>query len=276
MDAPMIDPTSTAPDAHGPVAGWIAPSPTPPRSGRQKTAILVVKLIAVLALFAAITAFLGGFVSTFLADHNAAATPLGSLFGEPYEQLPADFRVGIEGRLRKVAPADWDELSDAERSVWAREHVDLGLARLGDHTLGGLLRLRFASQEQAPIAVCAALIRETTNGRVLSRATDEALQLALSPDQRMERVEIHVEAIEAQIHGSPSTQTVSEAEAMRVRDEIDRLMTPEERRLTMATADGSFPSDSEICSSSSAFNAATLRLPADDFETIARWTYQPR
>lgn len=271
MDEPASESTPTATGQHGPVDGWTAPPPSPPRPRREKVALL----IAGVFVLASVTAFVGGIVYTlFLA---ATAPPaVGALFGPPYEQLPADFRAGIDARLRDVAPDDWEQRTEAQRTAWATEQADLGLVRLEDATLVRLAQLAQAAHEQAPVAVCAARFRETRGGGMLSRATDEALQWALSPNQRMERVEIHIEAIEAKVHGTPVSRTVSDAEYKRVRDDIERLMTPEERRLVETTSNAPLPpSDIEICATLRALGAAALRLPAADRATYVRWANQP-
>lgn len=207
----------------------------------------------------------------FSADRNTAPRALEPMFGRSYEQLPADFRAEIDGRLRAVAPADWDQRTEEQRSAWATEQVDHGLVRLDDATLIRLVRLGTAVVARARVPVCAAFVRES--GPVLSRATDEALDLGLSPKERMDRVEIHTEAVEAQVHRSPPPRTVSETDFNRVDLAIKRLLTPEEKTLYAAPGAASDPSDAELCAAQRAFTAATLRLPVDDLATLARWAY---
>ena len=260
------EPAATGPSA--PVDGWIAPS-AGPRSRLEKIALL----IAVVAILSLVLAFAVGFVSAFFADRNAPPA-LASMIGPLYDELPADFRAGIDARLRAVAPAGWDQWTEAQRSGWAKEQVDEGLVRLDDATLVRLLRLGLAAEQRVPVAVCAAFLREG-GGSQVSRATDEAFNSAISPDERMERIEIHLEAIEAQVRGTPAQRTVSETDADRVNAAVEASLTPEERALVEAYLDGPSPSDAETCAADRAVIAATLRLPAGDLATNARWSYRP-
>jgi hypothetical protein len=103
-------------DPDGPPSGWIVPPPTPARSGRRRAAIL--------AGLATLVAIPGAKIVLGVLAGSVAATALGSMFGGPYEKLPADFRSGIETRVKAIVPADFEELSDAQQAAWVKEQVE--------------------------------------------------------------------------------------------------------------------------------------------------------
>ena len=253
----------------------IRPSRPPSRTGPSRAGSSHRALVvqggsgpAIVVGLIVIVAASGGFIYGFV--NGGEPTSLGTMFGRPYDELPADFRSGIETRLKAVAPADWDRLNVPERAAWAVGHTKSGMVRLDHSTLIRRFRLGSAAESRVAVADCAANARPST----LSRATDEAFQSALSVDERKERVEIDLEAIEADVHETPVPRTVTEDEAKGLWTAMMALATPEESRAIEASG-GPFTSDAVVCAYARAVRAVALRLPAADLATLVRFSYQP-
>jgi hypothetical protein len=200
---------------------------------------------------------------------SVGSTTLTGLFGSPYDQLSADFRAGIDTRLKAIVPANFDQLSDTEQFEWVLDHQNSGLARLDDATLARRLRLSATAVGKMPVAACAAFTRERVNNGRLRDATADAFLGALAVDEQKDWVEIHVAAIEADVHETPVPRTVTDEEASRLFDLAASLATPEELSAAEAFGDPS-QSDAVRCAGIRAISAATLRVPEADLATLAR------
>lgn len=210
---------------------------------------------------------------------TAAATPapgagidgtaLTYLFGSPYDRLPADFRAGVESRVKAVAPAGFDQLSASDQFDWAVEQQNDGLARLDDATLLARYRLSAEAISHMPVVNCAAFTRERVNNGRLEPTTLDAFFDALTVDQQRNWVEIHVAAIEAEGKETPVPRTVGAEEAGRLLELAATLATPDEMTAVEAFGDPS-QSDDVRCAGIRAISAATLRVPEADLATLAR------
>ena len=88
-------------------------------------------------------------------------------------------------------------------------------------------------------------------------------------------VEVYVEALEAQARRTPVPRTVTEDEANRVLDEVRGLATPDELSAIQAGGSDSTKSDAVQCAVLRAVFDISLRLPAADLATLARYRMQP-
>lgn len=263
MDEPTIDPTPTDADPDGPAPGWIPPGP--PTPSRLRTIGIVAAIFGVIIMG---TAFTLGFMSSFLADPDGPPA-LGSMFGPSYDKLPADFRSGVDARLKAVAPAEWDRLTVAERSAWAVQQLNAGLVRLDDAKLTNRYRLLVTVRARMPTEACGEAAREAADGP-LSRGSSEAFFRSFTPEELRSRVEMDLEAIEAQVRATSMPRQVTEVEADRVYDTIISLATPDESEAIQAVLSNQPQADVELCRAIRAFDAASLRLPANDLSTWAR------
>ena len=252
---------------HVATGGWIAPPRGAGRSGRKKAAIL--------AGLAAIVAITGIKIATNLLAESVAATMFGSMFGGPTDQVPADFRSGMEIRINAVLPANFDRLSRADQVAWTHEQFAGGFPRLDDATLTRFHRLQAAGFDQMPVAACAAMVREKANSGKKFSPTNNAISVALDGSQRKEFVEVYVEALEAQARRTPVPRTVTEDEANRVLDEVRGLATPDELSAIQAGGSDSTKSDAVQCAVLRAVFDISLRLPAAELATLARYRMQP-
>ena len=248
--------------------GWVPPAQGSTRVGRKTAAILagIVALLAIPGL---------KLVSILLAA-SVVSGALGSVFGNAYDQLPANFRSGISTRLEAVVPADFDLRSHAQQVAWLNEQRIGGMVRLDDEALVRRFRLLEEGLRGMPVPACAEIVDAVRSGRMASKTTDDAFFAALAEDQRMEWVEFEVEAIEAQARGTPVPRIVNEDEVAKVYEAADRLTTPDESGALDAFNADTTPSDAVACSGVRAYNAVLLRLAATDLATVSRYNVQPQ
>ena len=126
VDEPTVEPTPTADDPADPTNGWIEPPSSHPLSP-------ALNVVAVLFAFVLFAAFVGGFVTTWFGLGESSA--LLTIWSSQYDQLPEDFRSGIEARIEAVIPASTDQLSDAQKATWYDDREKGGMVRLDDATL---------------------------------------------------------------------------------------------------------------------------------------------
>ncbi len=192
-------------------------------------------------------------------------TELGSVF-RGLDELPVESRSALEARLTAVRPTNFDGLSSQQRADWAEEFTWKGLVRLDDAALTARFRLRASAVGHMPEATCATFWRNMKN-RV---PTTDLVLSALSVDQRRDWYEIAVEAIEAQVSGTPVPRVVTLDEVRVIAAKSRSLATPEE----LLALDSPATSDAAECASIRAVNATTLRLPAADLATVSRQEVQ--
>jgi hypothetical protein len=236
-------------------------------------------LIGILAIVlvgcgSAVTPTPVGVVVTPPPSDSAAASPsinpLTSAFHGPYDKLPADFRSGIEVRVKALLPADFDQLSDTEQVSWLTVMEQAGSVRLDDATLTRRFHLEADAVGRMPEAACAAYSRKSSNGGTTSV---ETLVAALDEDAQREWYEIAVEAMEAEAHSMPVPRTVTEDEIGAIFSKLDALATPDELRATRVSDPAQ--SDAAWCAALRARDAVLLRLSAADLTTYARYSAQP-
>ena len=201
-------------------------------------------------------------------------TVLHSMFGDPYEQLPSDFRTGIETRVKALTPPNFDKLSETEQAAWIQKQVEGGLARLDDTTLTRRLGLWVEADAQMSVPDCAAYNREE-QGLKHSRASNDAFLAALDGGGRREWIEILVQAMEADAHPMDYRRVPTNDEVDRLFAAIYDAATPDERTAISGWAPAFPQTDEVVCASVRAEDAASGRLRSADLVTLARFRQRP-
>lgn len=214
-------------------------------------------------------------VVSFLAGPDVPSAILVSAYGQPYRDLPSDFRSAMESRIEAVVPADFREFDAGRQTNWFRGEADDGLVRLDDPTLTRSFLLEVVAKERMPIEACGEMVRALSSGGDVTKSTWIAFLTGLDTAGRMEWIEIDVAAIEAEARGTRIPRIVSQNEADRAFGAIDALASPGEASAIQAIGAGTTPGDAEWCSGVRAFGTAAMRLSATDLATIARYRVQP-
>ena len=173
---------------------------------------------------------------------------LKSAFGGPYDDLPSDFRAGIEARVAAIS-VDNGPLSLEDQVTWRTVMEQDGSVRLDDQTLARRYQLEARAVGRAPVAACAHLARGWANGGTMSMA--DAVAAAL--DEQKDWYAIAVEAMEAAANEIPVPRTVTDDGIGAVFTKLDGLATAEELTATHAGEDPT-ASDAALCVGSSLSN----------------------
>jgi hypothetical protein len=218
-----------------------------------------------LTVVAAVLAFLAWkIVPGFLAA-SIASQALGTVFGGPYDRLPADFRTDVERRLEAAVP-NVDELDEAGiRALWDRAFTD-GVLRLDDASVLRYFTAFGAAMRAMDDSMCGSIAGAWLAGRDPPEGYDR-LAAAIEPDALQAIIAVGIDALEASVRKSPERRTVTEADATPLLGELVAGMDAASVATFISIGNGNDVSDAEACHS---FRALFERMERLDEQTRAR------
>lgn len=206
---------------------------------------------------------------------GVVGSAISGAFGGPWDRLPTDVREAYEQRLEAAAGSQLDGLSDAQIATKIDGWLTGGYPRLDDAKLIRHLELAVQALNATDEATCAAFGRNSLAGVAFSDEFEAKLIGALDPAATTEWVGLNVDAIEAELRGSPEPLAVSAAESDAL---VTRLLArqPEAEIATLAAlADGESATDPETCVAIRSLYNGILVLDPADKALMARIDVQP-
>lgn len=285
-DGPQRDPTQPGwaapipppeqPLADVPVAGfaqpagqWSSAAPVDPLAAppkkRPKAAI-----IGALGIGAALIATVGGkFLLGFLAA-SVVGSAVSGLFGGPWDRLPSDARNGYQQRLEAAVGNRLDGLSEAAASKKIETWLFAGYLRLDDGRLIRHLELEIEALGRSDEATCAAFGRQSITGTDVSDDTGTKMIGSLQEAALVEWIGLNVDALEAELRGSPDPTSISDAESGPVFDQLIGALGPAEVATFAAVTSGGSATDAEVCTAVRTLYSASLDLDPISKAIMAR------
>ena len=251
--------------AHPP--GW----PEPPRKKRPISRVLLV-----IGIGAAVVGAIGGrFLIGYLAA-NVAGAAFAGVFGGPWDRLPSDAKGAYEQRLKAAIGNRLDGLSDEAVADQVRRWVAAGYLRLDDDRLVRRLELEIAALGRAEQGVCAAFGRQSATGRVVDPDVATKLLGSLEQADLVELFDLNIDAIEAELRGSPDPVQVTDAETTPILNIlVGGLDQPEVETLAAINA-GQSVTDEQICGAIRSLYENALLLDPASKVVMARLDIQPQ
>jgi hypothetical protein len=251
-------------------APWIDPNATPPPKKRPKALLL-----GVLGLGAALIATVGGkFLLGFLAA-SVVGSAVSGLFGGPWDRLPSDVRSGYEQRLEAAVGKQLEGLSDADAKKKVEDWLAAGYLRLDDGRLIRHLDLEIEALGRAEEATCAAFGREAITGQTVSDDTGSKLISSLEQPALVEWIGLNVDAIEAELRGSPNPTRITDDESTAVLNELIEGLGQGELETFAALDSGGTATDAEVCHAVRLLYNTAKKLDPDSKAIMARFDVQP-
>ncbi len=182
-------------------AGAVPPAPPAPARSRGRLAVIGALLVVVLSI--------GGKLLLGLVTASVVGGALGTMFGGPYEKLPAEQRQQLEQRLDAALGDSLKGLSDTETSKRLDTLITAGLPRLDDAALIEHLRIVTAMLATTDVETCARIARSAVTGNLDEDAARKAVE-GLDTATLGRWIEVNVSAIESQERGAPEARTPNE------------------------------------------------------------------
>jgi hypothetical protein len=206
---------------------------------------------------------------------SAIGSAFSGAFGGPWEKLPSDVRAGFEQRLETASAGQLKGLSDAQTGSKIEGWLTAGMPRLDDARLVRHLELLTQSLDQADEATCAAFGRHSVNGAALADDASEKLIGTLDQAALIEWIGLNVDAIEAELRGSPEAKVVSATESDAVLNRMVASMTEADLTTIGALSSGQTLPDAQACAAIRSLYGTTRALDPADKVVMARFDVQP-
>jgi hypothetical protein len=264
---PPTQPTPVTPPAGAGVYWAASATALPPVAmrppGRKRRRTALVTGVAILA-------GLAYKVASGVLVVGVATTALGGLFGGPYRHLPAEYRQGIESRVRTAIP-DIDSMSDAEMAKRVPPLVSDGLLRLDDEQVVSYWSALATALDRADTSRCAAVARESIGGRAGSTGSlTSKLPESLDEPTLMSLLNVTVAAIEAGSRQAPARHTVKDAAGTHLVSRVVAGLTPLEIADLGQLDSESVPEDRACATARSLFRTVGTLGPRDE-ATLVRY-----
>jgi hypothetical protein len=250
-----------------PAAAW----PPPPKKRRPMARILLVVGIGAAVLGAIGARLLIGYLAA-----NVAGAAFAGVFGGPWDRLPNDVKSGYEQRLEAAIGNRLDGLSDAAVADQVRRWVSAGFLRLDDTRLVRRLELEIAALGRAERGVCAAFGRQSATGQVIDPEVATKLLGSLEQADLIELFGIHLDAMEAELRGSPDPVRVTDSETTPVVNILVGGLDQSELNTLAAISAGQPVTDEDICSAIRSLYENALLLDPASMVIMARLDIQPQ
>lgn len=250
--------------------GGAPESVIPPATARPRGRILagagiVAAVVIGLALKFVLPLVVGGVVGSAISG----------AFGGPWERLPTDVREAYEQRLETAAGSQLDGLSDAQVATKIDGWLAGGYPRLDDARLVRHLELAVQALGATDEATCAAFGRHSLVGAAFPDESEAKLVGALDSAATIEWVGLNIDAIEADLRGSPEPVAVSVAESDALVTKLLDRLSEAELATFAALGGGRSATDPETCGAIRSLYNGILVLDPADKALMARIDVQP-
>jgi hypothetical protein len=282
---PVADPAepAAAPPPPEPATGHVPPPIPPPvwPGGAPETVVVPPasrpkgRILAAGGIVAAVVIGLALKFVLPLVVGGVVGSALSGAFGGPWERLPSDVRDVYEQRLETAAGSQLDGLSDTQIATKIDGWLAGGYPRLDDAKLIRHLELAVQALNATDEATCAAFGRTSLVGAAFPDAAEAKLVGALDSSSTIEWVGLNVDAIEADLRGSPDPVAVSAAESDALVTRLLDRMSEAELATFAALGGGGSATDPETCGAIRALYNGILVLEPADKALMARIDVQP-
>jgi hypothetical protein len=258
-----------------PIPPPVFPGGAPESAGSPPPGRPRAKWLAGLGVVAAVVAGIALKFVLPLVIGSAIGSAFSGAFGGPWEKLPSDVRAGFEQRLETASAGQLKGLSDAQTGSKIEGWLTAGMPRLDDARLVRHLELLTQSLDQADEATCAAFGRHSVNGAALADDASEKLIGTLDQAALIEWIGLNVDAIEAELRGSPEAKVVSATESDAVLNRMVASMTEADLTTIGALSSGQTLPDAQACAAIRSLYGTTRALDPADKVVMARFDVQP-
>ena len=145
-----------------------------------------------------------------------------------------------------------------------------GYARLDDARLVRHLRLEIDALNRTSEKDCASFGRESLGGKAIDDDTSQHLITSLDQAGMVEFVGLNVDAIEAELRGSPPAVSISSADSGPIFEQMLGALTPGQMQTLTALTAGSTVADREMCAAIRGLYGQSLNLDSASLAVLAR------
>ena len=206
---------------------------------------------------------------------GVATGAISTFFGGPWNKLPDDVRSAYGQRLQAAVGNRLDGLNSAASTVLIEQWVRGGLIRLEDTTLVRRLDLEVEALGRTDEATCAAFGRQAAAGVQIDHDVGTKFVGSLEQASLVDWIGINVDAIEAEIRGSPSAKRVDDASVTTVIQKMAGSLAPAQLAVFGTVNSGGKASDADLCGAIRAFYGTETGLDPQSRAVIARFDIQP-
>ena len=175
---------------------------------RRPRGVLVGGIMAI----AGIGGSLGAKLLFGLLAANVAGAAASALFGGPWDKLPGDVKNAYEQRLETAIGHRLDGMANAQQETQVAAWLRSGYSRLDDRRLTRHLELEVDALIKADVGTCATFGRSSISGTPIDSSTSNKIVGSLDQASMVEFLGLNVEAIEAELRGSPTPIHVTSAQ----------------------------------------------------------------
>jgi hypothetical protein len=195
---------------------------------------------------------------------------LSSLFGGPWEKLPSEVRSSYQHRLETAIGNRLDSVSDTAATTQFRTWLQSGYARLDDARLVRHLQLEIDALRRADEKDCASFGRQSVGGTTVDGDTSAHLIASLDQASMAEFLGLNVDAIEAELRGSPAPVIVSNAESGALFERLLGGLNASQMQTLSSMSSGSSVDDHATCEAIRGLYGQSLALDAPSLAVLAR------
>jgi hypothetical protein len=271
-DVPATPPAVAPTPSTGPTsAGFPDATPTPGLPGRpERPRTRKAALFGGVAILAGVIGTIGWKILVGTVAVGIVGGTLSSFFGGPWDKLPADVRTSYQSRLETAVGKRLEGLSDQAASAQFETWLHGGFVRLGDAKLIRHLQLEIAALNRAAEKDCATFGRESVGGKSVDDDTAKALVAALDQPGMVELIGLNVDAIEAELRGSPAQVRADQTEGGSIIRRMLAQLSPAQLTSLTAIGSGQTVSDRDACDAVRGLYGQSTSLDQGSLATLAR------
>ena len=248
-----------------------ATSDAAPPPKRRPRAILVGGIAAVAALGGS----LGVKLLLGLLAANVAGAAASALFGGPWDKLPSDVKNAYEQRLETAVGHRLDGMANAQQETQVATWLKSGYSRLDDRRLTRHLELEVDALNRADVGTCAAFGRSSIAGVQIDSSTSNKIVGALDQASMVEFLGLNVEAIEAELRGSPTPIHVTSAQTSASFQAMLGGLSQAEILTLSNLSSGQKAGDADTCNAIRGLYRQALQLDPASKAIVARFDIDP-
>jgi hypothetical protein len=262
-------PPSGSDSPHAPAGDQQWPSAAPRRQTRRGP------LVGGLAILAGVIGTVGWKLLVGTVAVGIVGGTVSAFFGGPWDKLPSDVRASYQHRLETAVGSRLDGVSESAAKAQFETWLHGGFARLDDARLVRHLQLEVDALNRTSEKDCASFGRESMGGKPVDDDTSQHLVASLDQAAMVEFVGLNVDAIEAELRGSPAAVSVSSAESAPILQQmLGRLSSSQMQTLT-ALNSGTTITDREMCDAVRGLYGQSLSLDPSSLALLARLDVSP-
>ena len=195
---------------------------------------------------------------------------LSAFFGGPWDKLPSGVRSSYQHRLETAVGNRLDGVSDTAARAQFQTWLQGGYARLDDARLVRHLQLEIDALRRADEKDCASFGRQSVGGKAIDGDTSAHLIGSLDQASMAEFVGLNVDAIEAELRGSPAPVLVSNAESGALFERLLGQLSTTQMQTLSSMSSGTSVDDHTTCDAIRGLYSQSLTLDPSSLAVLAR------